>query len=386
MLTGTSRFAEIRRVSGFAVAGLFVGISLLACTPRDNTDDVSVAASGGTAIEPGAALDRPSYDRSNQKASAQSVARGDLLACRNLDSTFTDNRPTNAKEFAKTLHGTWVNPNMRSVHGRPIDTDAIFLIDMKSDRPASILIDRNNLGKHVLNTAYHRLRMAEGEQSMMSMVNCAIEFVDYYVKISNDVLIDELSRGTGIPMKSDWTMDRAWQALVEGGYFDSFEMRTSARSDDRITIRSQQGDHQRVAITPDFKLLKEADIERGGYPGGEYYMPMITGGLFHITLTDTPAELFSHGGVKWHMDAEYRGVGIGIPPGEAVAGFEEGVFHREGGAFVSGPGAPDQQWATSACADKHNLDGLSQVSNPVGHEGHDHDLLIFERFVIGSPM
>ena len=85
MLTGTSRFAEIRRVSGFAVAGLFVGISLLACTPRDNTDDVSVAASGGTAIEPGSAPDRPSYDRSNQKASAQSVARGDLLACRNLD-------------------------------------------------------------------------------------------------------------------------------------------------------------------------------------------------------------------------------------------------------------------------------------------------------------
>jgi len=351
------------------------------------------------AVEPGEALDRPDFDRSNFKASAHSVARGDLLACRNLDANFNNLQPANSRELADALHGTWVNQNMRSVHGRPVDTDAIWLIDMKSERPASILIDRDNLGEHILNNLYGTPTKAEwsntmaslreDERLMMSFVNCTIEFVDYYVKVSNDVLIDELARGTRVNMDSIDNLDDAWKALVNAEYFESFEIRTAPFSNATKTVSAKQGDNQRVAITPDMRVVSEREIMKGLYPGAEYYMPMTTGGLFHITLRDVPPSGgLNVAGVELFMDAEYRGVGIGLEPNEPMLGVEQGIFRREGNAFVAGGAgrSMDELWTTSACGDKHNLDALSQVSNPAGHEGHEHDMLVFDRLIIGAPM
>jgi len=345
----------------------------------------------------GEALDRPDFDRSRHMASAHSIARGDLLACRNLDATFNDLQPANAKDLAKALHGTWVNPNMRSVHGRPVDTDAIWLIDMKSKRPASILIDRDNLGEHVLNTLYGTpitgnwsrsiSTLKEEERLMISFVNCTIEFVDYYVKVSNDVLIDELAKGTGVNMDRIDNLDDAWQALIKAEYFDSFEIRKSPFSDDTVRISATQGDQQRVAITPDMRVLSERQIEEGLYPGGEYYLPMTTGGLFHISMRDVPPSRgFDVGGVEVYMDAEYRGVGIGLEPGMSITGFEKGVFRREGNAFVAAGGAAEELWTTSSCGDKHNLDAMGTFTDLPGHEGHQHDVLVFDRLIIGSPL
>ena len=93
---------------------------------------------------------------------------------------------------------------------------------------------------------------------------------------------------------------------------------------------------------------------------------MLTGALFQIALSNTEGQEFQNGVMNWL--AEYRGVGIGIPSGESVPGFEEGEIVMEGDAFVFPSGSA--QWTTSDCGAKNGLVDPS---------------LTFERVVIGTP-
>ena len=92
----------------------------------------------------------PSFDRTPFKASAQSIARADLLACRNKNAALRNGRDADVNEFSGTLNGVWLNHNRRSVHGMPVVTDAAFYIQMDGATGTAILIDRNNLGEPVL--------------------------------------------------------------------------------------------------------------------------------------------------------------------------------------------------------------------------------------------
>src|ERR1044072_8815431 len=96
----------------------------------------------------------PKYDREIFKKSGMSIARPDLLACRNPDAQITDGGDVNPADLSRMLHGVWVNQNGRSLHGIQVETDNAFYINMTGNTGTAIMLDRNNLNDFSLTKPY----------------------------------------------------------------------------------------------------------------------------------------------------------------------------------------------------------------------------------------
>jgi hypothetical protein len=342
----------------------------------------------------------PKYDRPRFEKASTSLVRPDFLACRNTDAALTRPGDLSVEEFARALHGVWINHNRRTVHGLPVETDAVFYIDMRGGKGSGILIDRNNLGDFPLTTPFlTRSRAIKKNARPLSMtyVNCTFQFLDQYIKVSDELPLQALAAGTRISLRragrqAEGSLPDIWQQLVSSGYFNSFNMVTDKGARvSRRKVATSQGDGVRVAVLPDGTMTSEKRIAEGMEPGGEYNLPMLTGALFQISLTSVDGKTLQgsqNKAVRMRWDGEYRGVGIDIKVGEPVMGIEQGDFFKEGNAIVSavsisGPGA----WMTSDCGAKNGLNPAEAVSNPglVGTDPNLKPTLIFDRVVIGTP-
>ncbi len=359
----------------------------------------------------------PNYDRELFKKSGTSIARGDLLACRNRDAKITQGGDVNVDEFARTLHGVWVNQNNRSLHGVTIETDNAFYIDMRNGRTGTaVLIDRNNMGDFSLSKPYttpgNRYRRTSRPLTM-SFVNCTFQMIDRYIKVSDEIPLEVLAASTRVQFGRKATLEQAWQRIVASGYFTTFDMLTESREGTarRRVNAATLGDGQRIAVMPDGLRVDEQSIADGLVPGAEYGMPMMVGALFRITLTpQTEGRQFQAVHMRW--DAEYRATGVGLKPGDVLHGVEQGIFAREGSAYVSAqhtemvrtagstgtpqPIVQNDGWETDDCGNKNALVnegsfGQGGEAAPIlGHQDHNapktHDAsLHFERVVIGAP-
>lgn len=343
---------------------------------------------------------QPKYDREIFKKSSTSIARGDLLACRNGDAQIIDGGDVSVEDFARTLHGVWVNQNGRSLHGVTVETDNAFYVDMRGGSGVAIMIDRNNLGDFSMTEPYlaagSKLRKVTRPLTM-TFVNCTFQFVDRYIKVSDEIPYEVLAASTGIKLGKGATLEDAWKQIVSTGYFESFNMATVSRETGaprRKVNMASLGDGQRLAILPDGTRVDEKGIAAGLVPGAEYSLPMMVGGFFKITLTPK-TEGRQYQGVHMRFDAEYRATGVALKPGESLTGVEQGTFAREGNSFVSAnrvessPNSPknliqDDAWSTDDCGDKNGLVSRPEDAGTLGAEG-SHNALHFERVVIGSP-
>lgn len=376
----------MKNLGAFAFAALLIALA---------------APLGMTQQKTGAPPFQPKYDREIFKKSGTSLARGDLLACRNDDAQITDGGDVSIEEFSRTLHGVWVNQNGRSLHGITVETDNAFYIDMRGGTGTAIMIDRNNLGDFSLTKPYltpgSKLRKTSRPLTM-TFVNCTFQFVDRYVKVSDEVPYEVLAASTGIRMGKSISLEQAWKQIVSSGYFESFEMATQSReagAPRRKVSMAALGDGQRMAVLPDGTRVDEKGIQAGLVPGAEYSLPMMVGAFFKITLTPR-TEGRAYQGVHMRFDAEYRATGVGLKPGESLPGVEQGVFAREGNSYVSArrletsPNSPnslvlDDSWSTDECGDKNGLlNRPDEVGTNHAAEG-SHSSLHFERVVIGSP-
>lgn len=313
----------------------------------------------------------PKFDRETFQKSGVSIARPDMLACRNKDARVTRGSDAKVEAFAKALNGVWVNSNRRSVHGAPVETDAAFYIEMHGNKGWGILIDRNNLGDTRMTGPYlGASRYAKPTKPLMwTFINCQYQFFDQYVKVSDQVPRDALAGSTGARISARMSLNNAWEQIVKAGFFNSFNMlRSRGTKAARSKIAPTLGDGTRIAVLPSGQVTNEKRITDGNEPGSEYNLPMVTGALFQISLTPKKGEGRQFQGIFMNWIAEYRGVGIGLKIGEEVPGSEEGEFLMEGDAFVCPPGSAE--WTTSECGEKN---GLVQNS------------LVFDRVVIGTP-
>ena len=315
----------------------------------------------------------PKIDRGKFEKSALSIARPDMLACRNRDAKVTRGSNADVTRFSQTLNGVWVNYNRRTVHGNPVETDTAFYIEMNGNQGWGILIDRNNLGdlqmvRPFLSGKYRNSKPAK--PLMWTFINCFHQFFDQYIKVSDQVPRDALGSSTGVTLSARTPLNKVWEQIVKAGYFNSFNMQTASKSarGARKKVSPVLGDGTRVAILPNGMKTSETRISQGFEPGAEYNLPMMTGALFQITLTPKTGGGRQFQGIFMNWIAEYRGVGVGLTIGQAVPGSEEGEFLMEGDAYVCPPGSAE--WTTSDCGEKN---GLVQNS------------LIFDRVVIGAP-
>jgi hypothetical protein len=228
--------------------------------------------------------------------------------------------------------------------------------------------------------------MKPRKSGVLTQVDCTYEFLDEYTKVSDSVSLNTLERGTGVRMRGARNLGEAWQRLSESGYFDSLPMRTGPGDNQvRMLVKPRLGDASRLAVLQDGRIASEREIAAGMAPAAEYRLPMLTGALFNIDLKLVQPATSQYSGVHMKWEAEYRGTGINIKPGEAIKGIEQGTFLKEGAAYVAslpGPGA----WETSACGDKNGLNAYAQASNPdPAHADHDHESLVFTRVVLGTP-
>lgn len=393
----------MKRIFAAALSALFLVASLVPST--------------SWAQEPYA---KPKYDREGFKKSSQSLLRADLLACRNLDAAPAN--PTNAdlNDLAKKLNGVWLNKNNRTVHGVTVESDTAFYISMRGTTGQAILIDRNNLGTGVLSKPYDQGKYTRPAVPLTyGFSNCTFEFVDRYVKVTDEVPIEALASSTGVAIGKTAPLSEAWSKIVASGYFDSITMRLEppvgkfTKRTPTKKVAARLGDGQRIAVIPDGRKVSEESIAAGNAPGAEYNLPMLTGGFFEITLSTVLKDGIQLAHMRW--DAEYRGAGIGLPLGESIHGVEEGDFLSDSGAYVSarstssGQASAMQPWTTSECGNKNNLIaaepepiatpsvGAARVKpvslGPRTREIHEKlhgnsqvkTVLVFDRVVIGAP-
>lgn len=355
------------------------------------------------------------FDRENFKRSAMSVARPDLMACRNTDAQITQGKPTDIDAFARTWHGTWVNKNMRTQNGLVPETDAVLIVNMQGRTGTAILIDRNNIGHDLSNavlTAAARSRPAAPQT--ISYIHCGLQFVDQYLKVSDSVLLPAVAAGARVAMPATVLratatsgLKGAWDQLVNAKYFDSFEMRTGGSR--TVRVSPKEGDGKRVAIMPDGRVVSEKEIEAGLAPGAENRLPSIIGGFFQITLAQHTGDGRKHPAVNMRWDGEYRAAGVQTPIGTPIYGIEQGIFASEGGAFVAanriesvttGGVARDapmlDAYATSECGDKGgflagvinsnpNPEFLNRLRLAAPDQRSEQTIMVFDRVVIGMP-
>jgi hypothetical protein len=356
---------------------------------------------GMTQEKTGALPFRPNYDREIFKKSGTSIARPDLLACRNSDAVITDGGDVQPEDVARLLHGVWVNQNGRSLHGITVETDNAFYIDMRGTTGTAIMIDRNNLNDFSMTRPYleagSRIRNVANPVTM-TFVSCAYEFVDRYIKVSDVVPLEVLGRSTGIQFSKKATMEQAWRQIISSGYFESFDMLVQNREPGAARRRVNMatlGDGQRMAILPDGTRVDEKGIKDGDVPGAEYCLPMMVGAFFKITLTPK-TEGRQYQAVDVRFDAEYRATGVNLKPGETLYGNEHGVFAKEGNALVAANRIEngkqlDDTWDSHEGGNKNELVTPSSIvaaakGIPPGEQAHDlMGSLNFDRVIIGTP-
>ena len=179
------------------------------------------------------------------------------------------------------------------------------------------------------------------------------------------------------------TLQEIWKGLVEARYFEFLDMPTESTFGPTQRVMRQLGDKVRVAILPEGATVTEGAIEceaRAVHLG-------------KTTLKPVKRKLGSSSndfqGVFMHWDAEYRGVGIGLTPGTAVPGVEEGEFFGEADSMVSARSiSNDAAWMTSECGEKNGLaTTLLEVAKPstTTQTAVLIPALVFERFVLGRP-
>jgi len=100
-------------------------------------------AAGGTPAE---RVAQPSVVNPQFAKSAQSVARADLLSCRNLDSKITQGSDATIAEFANSMNGVWLR--RLTMHGLPIETNSFlyYAVDPNTGKGTAFMLDRVNLG------------------------------------------------------------------------------------------------------------------------------------------------------------------------------------------------------------------------------------------------
>lgn len=287
-------------------------------------------------------------DREQFRASATSIMRADMLACRNLDAKPTSPRAITTDEFAKMMTGVWLG-RTRTVHGVPIEMDTAYYIQMGPTGGTAVLIDRNNLRQGRFNRALQATmaRSKPARPLTQTFVNCRFEFLDQYVKVLDTVPVQTLLTATSTTLKRQpragaLTLEEAWRGMLSTGYF-------SRRSG--VGQGIMLGDRKRFALMPNGLQTSEGDIEKGLTPGHEYRLPMVVGGFFRITLAPTTG-LTGQPAVSMSIDAEYAGVGVSMNPDEITKGMERGTFVGEGDGFVA---FGKEGYSTSDCGAKNGL-------------------------------
>ena len=356
----------------------------------------TVLVAGATAVQAAGPDDTPAYDKPFFIKSAQSVARADLLACRNKDAKVLEPSDASAAAFSNALNGIWINRNGRTVHGRPVETDTAWYIQMDGLTGTAILLDRNNMGLDTLTAPFvdfgasqsltektrERLAVRPNQPLALRQVNCTYEMVDEYVKVSDEMLIEALVATTPIQMTEGLNLEGAWEQLKAAEYFEYLDMPTDYLAGQAVRTRTKLGDSKRYGFTPEGVKVTEAMVAEGKAPGAEYEMPMQVGALFKITLTERENGPGGFKSVHLHMDAEYAGTGINLVPGEEVESYEQGEFVMEGGAFVSARSVSnDLAYESGWCGNKNGLDPVALS----GEEVVQNPEFFFERMVIGMP-
>lgn len=354
--------------------------------------------------------EEPKFDRETFKKSAMSIARPDLMACRNSDAQITQGSDVNIDAFARNLHGTWVNRDNRTMNGAVMETDAVLFVDMSAGRSGSaILIDRVNLGHPLTDAVLAQATTAPAVPQTISFVHCGLQFVDQYVKVSDQVLIKGLAIGTKVSLPTT-DLREAWGKLVAAGYFNSFTMRTSGRqSAVGVKVSPVEGDGARVAFTSEGLKVTEKAIQEGAMPGAENNLPAVIGGMFKTSVAPQTGGGRAHQAANMRWDGEYRGVGVAIPAGSPIYGIEQGIFASEGSSYVAAnrvqtTTSPSGEttsinladgYATSECGDKAQF--VAAASNPNAHTmsqapkaseastSANQTILAFDRVIIGRP-
>ena len=370
---------------------------------------VMVLLVAGTAIaQEGIGTDprlKPTFDKPVFIKSAHSVARADLLSCRNTEAQVENPRDASAQALAKAIHGVWINRNGRTVHGRGIETDTAWYIDMKGTTGTAILLDRNNMGLDTLTAPFvdggdnrltertrERLKVRPNRPLSWKYVNCTYEFVDEYVKVSDELVLEALAATTPVVLTKDLTLKEAWAQLKAAGWFHVLDMPTSYGGDKAVRVSTKLGDYKRWGFTPEGVKVTEEMVIEGLAPGAEYELPMQVGAFFEITITEIPEGPGGYRSVFMHMDAEYAGTGINLVPNEPSYGIEEGEFVMEGNAFVSARSVSgDLCYGTGTCGSINGLGGeIPEGAQLRKIPGKDNSTflaaeLFFERVVIGLP-
>ncbi len=339
----------------------------------------SVVVAGYVIGQPPVAEEKPSYDKPVFIKAAQSVARGDLLACRNQEAVVTAPSHASAAELATALNGVWINRNGRTVHGRKIETDTAWYFDMTGTTGTAVLIDRNNMGLGNLTEPFaDPSTWTARKPQAIRQVNCTYEFVDEYIKVSDDVLVDVLAATTGVKPAAGLTLTDIWSQLKINGYWDNLHIPTAFIGDATHELSASLGDGQRFGFTPEGARVTEPEVMAGLYPGAEYELPMKVGAFFDVSITERENGPGGYASVHLRFDAEYAGTGINMVPGESVHSYEQGEFVMEGGAFVSAASVSGNEvFETGWCGDKNGL----EVEGAIQGETE----FVFERMVIGNP-
>ena len=352
---------------------------------------------------------RPTFDKPLFIKSAHSVARADLLSCRNTDAQVERPGHANAEALAKSIHGVWINRNGRTVHGRPVETDTAWYIDMRGTTGTAILLDRNNMGLDTLTAPFveggadgltkrtrERLSVRPDRALSWKYVNCTYEMVDEYIKVSDDLVLEALAATTPVVLSKGMTLRDAWEQLKTAGWFNVLDMPTSYRGEKSVRLNTKLGDQKRWGFTPEGVKVTEQMVIDGLAPGSEYELPMQVGAFFDINISEIDEGPGGFTSVFMRMDAEYMGTGINLVPNEPHFGIEEGEFVMEGNAFVSARSVSgDLCYGAGTCGTINGLGG--EVEIPEGVPGKVRKLpgkdsftflaaeLFFERVVIGLP-
>jgi|GEM_PF-6957259 len=354
------------------------------------------------------------FDREIFKKSAMSIARPDLMACRNSDAQITQGSDVNVDAFARNLHGTWVNRDNRTMNGAVMETDAVLLIDMSGGRAGSaILIDRVNLGHPLADAVLAQATTPPAVPQTISFVHCGLQFVDQYVKVSDQVLIKGLAIGTKVSLPTT-DLREAWGKLVAAGYFNSFTMRTAGKqSAVGVKVSPVEGDGARVAFTSEGLKVTEKTIQDGMVPGAENNLPAIIGGMFKTSVAPQSGDGRAYQAANMKWEGEYRGVGVAIPAGSPIFGIEQGIFASEGSSYVAANRvetttsptgdvktlALADGYATSECGDKSGFEAAASNPNaltmPQAQKASatstatstsaSQTILAFDRVIIGRP-
>lgn len=363
----------------------------------------------GIGTDPG---HKPTYDKPTFIKSAHSVARGDLLSCRNTEAQVENPSHASANALAKAIHGVWINRNGRTVHGRVVETDTVWYIQMNGLRGEAILLDRNNMGLDTLTAPFvaggeydltqrtrERLKIRPRRPLSWKYVNCTYEMVDEYVKVSDEVVLEALAATTPVDLPEGgegMPLRQAWEQLKAAGWFDVLDIPTTYEGGKALKVDTQLGDTKRWGFTPEGVKVTEQMVIDGLAPGAEYELPMQVGAYFDIEISEIEDGPGGYRSVWLHMDAEYSGTGVNLVPSEPHTGIEEGEFVMEGNAFVSARSVSgDRCYGAGTCG---TINGLGELAD--GSEGATAQLrrvpgkdgltflsaeLFFERVIIGLP-